>query len=215
MAPPNLTSNLDLTAKVEVILASCCRTAGMPAERPSWYLSAYYLGPGFGNCGHHMRIPAGPNLPVLWRYNIFGTNPSTAVNGRTLTGRTAKMPSRTRPSIFIRRVVDGTGRPAVDGTRRTRKNGDGNEARAVCAKWNSSADVARLTWDEDVVHRGKSNAIEKTIQQTAVNDRGNTLPAEQNEVATPRRSSRAPRPSTLIKALLRGDAVPSAARMTR
>ncbi|KAJ7504721.1 hypothetical protein B0H11DRAFT_1905323 [Mycena galericulata] len=58
---------------------------------------------------------------------VFGTDPSTADNGRILMGRTAKMPTRTRPVNSIRQAADGTGRPAVYGSRHTRKNGDGGQ----------------------------------------------------------------------------------------
>jgi hypothetical protein len=60
---------------------------------------------------------------------IFGQrkikgNPYTAINGGTLTGRTAFLPPCTRPAYFIVRILDGTGRSAVDGTRHIRRDGD-------------------------------------------------------------------------------------------
>jgi hypothetical protein len=44
-----------------------------------------------------------------------------------LTGRTAVLPSRTRPVKSSGGTLDGTGRHAVDGTRPTRKDGDGGQ----------------------------------------------------------------------------------------
>ncbi|KAJ7478656.1 hypothetical protein B0H11DRAFT_2234116 [Mycena galericulata] len=55
---------------------------------------------------------------------VFGTDPFTAINGRTPTERTAKMLSCTRPVNSVRQAAYGTGRHAIDGTRHTCKNGD-------------------------------------------------------------------------------------------
>ncbi|KAJ6631787.1 hypothetical protein B0H10DRAFT_1937557 [Mycena sp. CBHHK59/15] len=48
-----------------------------------------------------------------------------AVNGKALTGRAAILPPHTRPIYFSPETLDGTGRPAIDSTRPTRKDGDG------------------------------------------------------------------------------------------
>ncbi|KAJ6629605.1 hypothetical protein B0H10DRAFT_2184252, partial [Mycena sp. CBHHK59/15] len=65
-------------------------------------------------------------------------NPYTAVNGGALTGRTAILPPVPVPSISTTKILDGTGRHAVDGTRHTRKDGDTSEAQEYLLKTFSS-----------------------------------------------------------------------------
>ncbi|KAJ7706953.1 hypothetical protein B0H17DRAFT_1125755 [Mycena rosella] len=48
-----------------------------------------------------------------------------------VTGRTAILPSRTRPANYFAQGLDGTGRHAADGTRHTRKYGDGHSTRRL------------------------------------------------------------------------------------
>ncbi|KAJ7691437.1 hypothetical protein B0H17DRAFT_1133746 [Mycena rosella] len=67
--------------------------------------------------------------------------PLTAVNGCEVTGRAAILPSRTRPANDFAQGLDGTGRHAADGTRHTRKYGDGGQPyRAVSTAITLSVD---------------------------------------------------------------------------
>ncbi|KAJ7492963.1 hypothetical protein B0H11DRAFT_1911406 [Mycena galericulata] len=86
----------------------------------------------------------------------------------TLTGRTAKLPSRIRPFNSIRRAVDGTGRSAVYGTYHTRKNVD------VCDA-ETGTDAADFQFsDAETVRDGTKTAANRSMtgRQTSAWDQG-------------------------------------------
>ncbi|KAJ7655410.1 hypothetical protein B0H17DRAFT_1265926 [Mycena rosella] len=78
--------------------------------------------------------------------------PLTAVNGCEVTERTAILPSRTRPANCFAQGLDGTGRHAADGTRHTRKYGDGGQPYE--SDWTSLRSSAQLENTSKEIHRG-------------------------------------------------------------
>ncbi|KAJ7484935.1 hypothetical protein B0H11DRAFT_1914359 [Mycena galericulata] len=104
-----------------------------------------------GNLWYHAQSRAKDN--DCCEYSHIAQNSTDAVYGRRwvsfdAAGRTAISPFRIRPSNFF----DGSGRPAVDGTRHTGKDSDGGHPSSLGFNLNSGI-LLPLPYFEFVLHR--------------------------------------------------------------